>query len=51
MQTLRIPPMHKAALVLTPLQPDGEPEPIDGDPIYELDTIVTSKRPTSGATR
>ena len=38
METLRIPPMHKAALVLTPLQPDGEPAPIDGDPIYELDS-------------
>lgn len=36
METLRIPPMHKAALILTPLQPDGEPAPIDGEPTYEL---------------
>lgn len=38
MQTLRIPPLHKASLILTPLQPDGEPAPIDGEPTYELDS-------------
>lgn len=38
MKTLRIPPLHKASLILTPLQPDGEPAPIDGEPTYELDS-------------
>lgn len=38
MEILRIPPMHKATLTLTPLQPDGEPAPIDGEPTYELNS-------------
>lgn len=36
METLRIPPGYKAELILTPLQPDGEPAAIDGAPSYEI---------------
>lgn len=36
METIRIPPGHKAAILLNPRQPDGEPAVIDGSPSYEV---------------